>query len=148
MTTKSFIDCERKKLDKLKKYQLPNKFRKIGITIFIISFIALFIVAFTSNNQEFKQITKYGVLIGLLIASISKEKIEDELVRDLRMQSYTFAFIFAVIITITNPLFSFIANSFFDKQQDNFNGVGDWQILWMLLSIQFFYFEYLKKMHR
>lgn len=148
MTTKSFLECERKNLDKLKKYQLPNKYRKIGISIFVISFIAMFIVAFTSLNSEIKQITKYGILIGLLIASISKEKIEDELVQNLRMQSYTFAFIFGVIITITNPLFNFIANLITTKQQDNFSGIGDWQILWLLLSVQFFYFEYLKKMHK
>jgi hypothetical protein len=148
MTTKSFLECERKGLDKMKKYQLPHKYRKIGIGIFVISFIAMFIVAFTSTNLELKQVTKYGILVGLLIASISKEKIEDELVRNLRMQSYTFAFIFGVIITITNPLFNFIANLIFEKQQANFSGVGDWQILWILLSVQFFYFEYLKKMHK
>ena len=148
MATKSFLECERRSLGKMKKYQLPNKFRKVGIGIFIILFIAMFVFAFTSENSELKQITKYGVLIGLLITSISKEKVEDELVKNLRMQSYTFAFIFAVFITITNPLFSFIVNQFTDKQQDSFSGVGDWQILWLLLSIQFFYFEYLKRMHK
>ncbi len=148
MTVKSFLECERKNLEKIKKYQLPNKYRKIGIGIFVISLVSMFIIAFTSANSELKQVTKYGILVGLLIASISKEKIEDELVRSLRMQSYTFAFIFGVVITITNPLFSFIANLIFEKQQANFSGVGDWQLLWILLSVQFFYFEYLKKLHK
>ena len=76
---------------------------------------------------------------------ISKEKIEDELVKNLRMHSFTFAFIFAVFITITNPLFSYLANFVFTEKQEPFSGIGDWMILWLLLSIQVFYFEYMKK---
>jgi hypothetical protein len=64
------------------------------------------------------------------------------------MQSYTFAFIAGVIITLlTNPL-SNIKNLILDKQQENFEGVGDWQVLWILLSLQVFYFEFLKRMNK
>jgi hypothetical protein len=65
------------------------------------------------------------------------------------MQSYTFAFIAGVIITLlTNPLFNYIKNLILDKQQENFEGVGDWQVLWILLSLQVFYFEFLKRMNK
>jgi hypothetical protein len=65
------------------------------------------------------------------------------------MQSYTFAFIADVIITLlTNPLFNYIKNLILDKQQENFEGVGDWQVLWILLSLQVFYFEFLKRMNK
>ena len=67
----------------------------------------------------------------------------------LRMQSYTFAFIAGVIITLlTNPLFNYIANIISQKQQENFQEVGDWEILWILLSVQVFYFEFLKRMNK
>jgi hypothetical protein len=145
MTTKSFLDCERKSLDKLKKYQLPNVYKKVGIVILAIGFIALF---FTDKDTNYKLIAKYTLLIGFLIVSISKEKIEDELVENLRMHSYTFAFIFAVFITITNPLFSYIVNFFTNEKQAVFDGIGDWMILWLLLSVQVFYFEYAKKLYR
>jgi hypothetical protein len=65
------------------------------------------------------------------------------------MQSYTFAFIADVIITLlTNPLFNYIKNLILDKQQENFEGVDDWQVLWILLSLQVFYFEFLKRMNK
>jgi len=148
MTIKSVLDCERKSLEKMKKYQLPNQFKKIGFSILIISFVSLFMNRFSINDLEFKMIAKYGMLVGLLIASISKEKIEDELISNLRMQSYTFAFIVGVIITLTNPFFSYIVDFFIKAKESSTNGVGDWQILWLLLSIQVFYFEFLKRLHK
>ena len=144
MPEKSNIVCERKSLDKLKKLQLPHKAKKIGWVIFIIAFIALFL---TTKDSNPKLIAKYTILVGLLIVSISKEKIEDELVKNLRMHAFTFAFIFAVFITITNPLFSYLVNFVFTEKQELFKGIGDWMILWLLLSVQVFYFEYLKRMH-
>ena len=144
MTKKSFLDCERKSIDQLKKYQLPYSAKKIGWVVAGIAFIALFL---TTKDTSYKLIAKYVLLVGLLVISISKEKIEDELMKNLRMQSFTFAFIFAVFITITNPLFTYLANVILSKNQEVFNGVGDWVILWLLLSIQVFYFEFLKKLH-
>lgn len=149
MNVKSFMECERKSLEKMKRYQLPNRFKKIGIGIVIISLVTFFVNKFSIENIDLKLIAKYGILVGLLLVSISKEKIEDELMTSLRMQSYTFAFIAGVIITLlTNPLFNYIANIISQKQQANFQEVGDWEILWILLSVQVFYFEFLKRMNK
>ncbi|MCF8716427.1 hypothetical protein JM658_16485 [Joostella atrarenae] len=149
MNVKSFMECERKSLEKMKRYQLPNRFKKIGIGIVIISLVTFFVNKFSIENIDLKLIAKYGILIGLLLISISKERIEDELITSLRMQSYTFAFITGVIITLlTNPLFNYIANIISQKHQENFQEVGDWKILWILLFIQVFYFEFLKRMNK
>ncbi|WP_415376781.1 hypothetical protein [Patiriisocius sp. Uisw_017] len=149
MNVKSFMECERKSLEKMKRYQLPNRFKKIGIVIIVISLVAFFVNKFSIENIDVKLTAKYGILVGLLIVSISKEKIEDELITSLRMQSYTFAFIAGVIITLlTNPLFNYIANFISQRQQENFQDVGDWEILWILLSVQVFYFEFLKRMNK
>lgn len=149
MNLKSFIECERKSLEKMKRYQLPNRFKKIGIGIIIISLVTFLVNKFSIENIDLKLTAKYGILVGLLLVSISKEKIEDELITSLRMQSYTFAFIAGVIITLlTNPLFNYIANIISQKQQENFQEVRDWEILWILLSVQVFYFEFLKRMNK
>jgi len=148
MTLKSVLECERRSLERMKKYQLPIQFRKIGFAILIISFISLFANRFSINNLELKTVAKYGMLVGLLLTSLSKEKIEDELVRNLRLQSYAFAFIVGVIITLTNPFFSYITDIFIKGEKVSWYGVGDWQILWLLLSIQVFYFEFLKSLHK
>ena len=149
MDVKSFMEYERKSLEKMKKYQLPNWFKKIGIGLILISIVAFFVNKFSIENIDIKLISKYGILVGLLLISISKEKIEDELITSLRMQSYTFSFIAGVIITLlTNPIFNFIANFISQRQEENFQEVGDWEILWILLSVQVFYFEFLKRMNK
>ena len=149
MNVKSFVECERKSLEKMKRYQLPNLFKKVGVGIILLSVVAIIVNKLSIDNSQLMLTAKYGILVGLLVISISKEKIEDELVTSLRMQSYTFAFIAGVVITLlSNPIVNFIANLITDKQQEVFEGVGDWQILWMLLSIQVFYFEFLKRMSK
>ncbi len=148
MATKSILECEIDKLKKLNKYQLPNYFKKIGIWLFIISFISLFINAFSINDLVIRAIIKYGMLIGLLLVSISKEKIEDELVVKLRMQSYTFAFIFGVMFTLMMPFVDYFFDYIFKTNEAVIKDMGDWQILWILLSLQVFYFEILKKIHK
>ena len=148
MNVKSKMECERRSLEKMKKYQLPNKFKKIGIGIIVLSVATIITNKLSIDNIDLTLIAKYGILLGLLVVSISKEKIEDELITNLRMQSYSFAFIAGVLITLTNPLFSYLANIVFEKQQENFQGIGDWQVLWILLSVQVFYFEFLKRMNK
>ncbi len=44
MSKESFIDCERKSADKLKKIQLPNQFIKIGLVIVIFSFLSFLLL--------------------------------------------------------------------------------------------------------
>lgn len=148
MILKSILSCERDKLEKLSKYQLPNYFKKIGVGLFIFSLIALFVNRFTINDFEIKVIIKYGMLIGLLFTSISKEKIEDELFIKLKMQSYTFAFIAGVCYVILLPFVDFLFDFILGNKEAMLKDVGDWQILFLLLSIQVFYFEFLKKLYK
>jgi len=144
MSSNTYFKKERDNINKLTKLQLPNQAKVIGWIILSIAFIALF---FTTKETTPKLISKYSMLIGLLIISISKEKIEDELVKNLRMYSFTFAFILSVFVTITHPISSHIVNLATTKNQEVFGGMGDWMILWLLLSTQVFYFEFLKRIY-
>jgi hypothetical protein len=148
MTTNSFMDCERKNLDKLKKLQLPNHYKKLGIAIVLISLAALLLNKFIFEIEQLRPAAKYGMLIGMLLISISKEKIEDELAAQLRMQSYSFAFIAAVAYTLALPLIAFLIDWVIKTKEANVKDIGDFTILWMLLFIQVFYFEMLKRMHK
>jgi len=148
MTLKSILDCERKSLKEMDKYQLPNYFKKIGVGLFVVSIISLFINAFSINVFLYREIAKYGMLIGMLLISISKEKIEDELITKLRMQSYTFAFIAGVFYALTLPFMDYFVDLIFQSDKAILKDMGDWQILWILLSVQVFYFEMLKRAHK
>ena len=148
MTTKSFIDCERNRLERLNKYQLPNVFRKIGYIIFGIFSIVLILGKLFIDGIEIGIVVKYGILTGLLLVSISKEKIEDELATKLRMQSYALAFISAVFFSLVMPVFVYVFDLIIKGGKPFFNSLSDWSILWFLLSVQVFYFELLKRLHK
>lgn len=148
MTTKSFIDCERNRLEKLGRYQLPNVFRKIGFVLFALFFAALIFNKLITDQEVVRVMVKYGILIGLLLVSVSKEKIEDELVIKLRMQSYAFAFIAGVFFSLALPFVDYVFDFIMQESEPMFNALSDWSILWFLLSVQVFYFELLKRLHK
>lgn len=147
-TTSSFLECERKSLERMKRFHLPNAFKKIGIVLAIFSFILLFANAFLWDTIELRWLAKYGLLGGMLLISISKDKIEDELITKLRMQSYTFAFIAVVLFTLAQPFINYLVDFIVQDEGAVFKDMGDFQILWFLLSVQVFYFMYLKKLYR
>lgn len=145
MGMKSVLEWEKRKLDRLRKYQLPHRFKKIGLGILLISFVLLFVNSFTINEELYRVMTKYGILIGLLLISISKEKIEDELITKLRMQSYSFAFIMGVVYTLLMPFVDFGLDMLINPEAALFKDLGDFLVLWMLLSVQVCFFELLKR---
>lgn len=148
MNIKSIVACELKSLDKLKRCQLPHMYKKVGLGIIVVSVISSIGIKLFIDDSMLKQVAMYGILLGLLVISISKEKIEDELITSLRMQSYAIAFIAGVFITLTHPILSYVVFTLFEKQHETFQGMGDWQILWILLGIQVFYFELLKRTNK
>ena len=87
------------------------------------------------------------MLVGFLIISISKDKVEDEFIKKLRMQSYSFAFIFCVAYSIGMPYIDYLLDVVRGIPAV-FKDSGDFMILWMLLCIQVFYFEYLKRLFK
>ena len=145
MSLKSIRDCERSQIEKLGSAQLPNSFKKLGLIIFIICFAGLFINRFSINLEDLRMISKYGLLIGLLMMSISKDKFEDERIAKIRMQSYTLAFIMGVFMTFLIPFADYLVDFFIKDNNPELKNTGDWQILWLLLSTQVLFFELLKR---
>lgn len=147
-SSSSFLDRERKSLERMKRFQLPHSFKKIGIGLAIFSFVLLFANAFLWDMIELRWMAKYGLLGGMLLISVSKDEIEDELITKLRMQSYTFAFIAVVLFTLAQPFINYLVDFIIQDGEAVFKDMGDFEILWFLLSVQVFYFIYLKKLYR
>ena len=148
MTLKSIADCERRSLRRMKKYQLPHRFKRVGFLLFAISFIFLFINAFSWEVESYRVMARYGILVGLLIVSISKEPVEDELITKLRMESYAFAFIMGVVYALVLPFVDYLIDLGLKPDEAVVKDTGDFIILWMLLCVQVLYFEVLKRLYR
>jgi len=146
MNLKSIPECERTKLERfLNKVQLPNSYKKIGFAIALLSFIVMIVLKFISNEPLWiKQILKQAMIIGLLIISLSKEQIEDELIETLRSKSYALAFIIGVGYTMLQPLANYIVDQILGKQ-DTPTEIGYVQVILFMLLIQVGFFEVLKR---
>ncbi len=87
------------------------------------------------------------LMLGMLMVSLSKDKIEDEFVVTLRSKSYQLAFIFGIGYTIIFlPLVNFLADliqgsAFTPLQTDYFD------VLFLMLLVQLFSFKRLKRCH-
>lgn len=147
MTSDKYCNRERKSAKRFANIQLPNNFKKIGIGIAITSFCMLLINKFIIDSELVQFLSRHGLLIGILFISLAKEKIEDEFIKNLRMQSYGFAFLFCVAYSIFMPYLDYFIDTIRGVSGELKNS-GDFMILWILLCIQVFYFEYLKQIFK
>lgn len=146
MSVNHIENCERTKLERfLTKVQLTHGYKKIGVVIVVLSFVVMTILKFVDGEALWiEPFLKHAMLIGLLIISLSKEKIEDELIEVLRSKSYALAFIIGVLYTILQPAANFIVDFILGKQ-DAPTEIGYLQVLLFMLLIQVGFFEVLKR---
>ena len=130
----------------IKKYQLPNLYKRIGWGIVILSAILLISKkVFLSDLSIVSQIAKNLALLGLLIVIISKEKIEDELIGMIRGKAFSFAFIAGVVYTLVMPITDYLVDIAIGKQDASYNELGDFIILWFMMVVYLAFFNLLKK---
>ena len=145
MKAQSLLACERERMDGLKIFQLPHSAKKVGVIIAVLAFALLFVNAFLMDKEIYRMVARYGLLIGLLIVSISKEAIEDERIKSLRMRSYAFAFVAGVAFSLVHPFVDAGVDLLIDPDSATVKEAGDFVILWLLLSIQVFSFHIFKR---
>jgi Na+/H+-translocating membrane pyrophosphatase len=148
MELKAKQEGDIEKIDKYISYQLPNRFKIIGLILFIVSIISVpFISIYLENNKYqdlFQRIGWTIVILSLLTIAISKEKVEDELIAKIRMQSYHYAVIATVIGYLSLP-FIFYIISFSFSIAPKIEGVKDIPIFGFLLFTQILTFQKLKR---
>ena len=100
---------------------------------------------FTDNEPLwFKDVLRKALLVGLLIVTLSKEKIEDEMVTTLRFKAYTLAFIMAVLYSLIQPMADYIVHNYIYEPSKG-NDFSYFQVLSFMLLIQIMFFEVLKR---
>jgi hypothetical protein len=149
MELKAKQEGDIEKINKFTGYQLPNKFKIVGLVIVIISFLSIMTslkIYFIDIKYHdlFERIALTGSVLGLLIISISKEKVEDELMAKIRMQSYNYAVIGTVLFYLIFPFVVFIVESIFSSMP-KIEGSKDVSVLGVLLMMQILTFRKLKK---
>jgi L-asparagine transporter-like permease len=135
------------KINKFTGFQLPNKFKALGLVMFIIAILLIIVFAYYFENSRFygllNRISQSILVLGLLIISISKEKIEDELIAKIRMQSYNYAVVGTVVTYLIYPLTD--ALYFSSTYAPKMEGSKDVAVLSLMLTIQILVFRRLKR---
>ncbi|MFK7834528.1 MAG: hypothetical protein AB8B52_14745 [Winogradskyella sp.] len=148
MDSGKIMNCERNKLQKIMKFRLPHQFMAFGIAIVLVSIAMMFVRAFIMEEptQWLKLLLQKTMLIGMLIMSLSKEKIEDEMTVSLRAQSYAIAFVIGVIYALVMPYVEFGVSNAVHSGGEAFKDLGDFQVLLFMLMIQLMMYHTLKRL--
>jgi len=147
MSKQSICERERNHLEKMNRFQLSNQFKKIGFIIAIGAFILMIGRKYIEDSEWIRPILHGMLLIGLLVISLSKEKIEDEFIDSLRAQSYRLAFIMAIVYSLGQPLINYGVATLL-HQENELQGFSYFQVLFFMLIVQLMFFWQLKRMHK
>lgn len=146
MAKETFCEAEERRFEKFKNFGLPNSFKKVGIAIIVVSLLTTVIAKMADlGNPTINFAIKRVILVGLLLIAISKEKIEDEMIRTIRGQAFSMAFIAGVVYTLVQPLINYIIDLFVEHDKEPLTDVGDFQVLWFLLTMYLLFFYMIKK---
>jgi hypothetical protein len=147
MDAEKIMNCERKQFQKFIKFRLPHHFMTIGIAIALLSIVMMFVRAFAMEGETewLKLLLQKTLLIGMLIMSLSKDKIEDEMTISLRAQSYAIAFVVGVIYALVMPYIEFGVSNAVHSGGEAFKDLGDFQVLLFMLMIQLMFYHNLKR---
>ena len=147
MNKEEIINCERKRFNKIVNFRLSHRFMRIGIAIVLSAIVLMFVRAFIKegDTQWLKQLLQKILLVGLLIMSLSKDKIEDEMTISLRSQSYAIAFIVGVVYALVMPYVEFGVSNVVHSGGEPFKNLGDFQVLLFMLMIQLMFYHNLKR---
>ena len=147
MSKQSICERERNHLEKMNKFQLGNHFKKIGYIIAIGAFVLMIARKYFEDSEWVRPILHGILLVGLLVISLSKEKLEDEYIDSLRSQSYRIAFILVIVYALVQPLINY-GVGFLLNQNEKMKSFDYFQVLFFMLIVQLMVFWKLKKMNK
>lgn len=117
-----------------KGLRIHKHFKKMGIGIILIALITglsiklLKIEMMPTQKAFFKVFTMNGFIMDLLFVALAKEKVEDEMIAQMRLKAISQTFITAVFYVIVKP---FVDLVFRDPIQDI---TGQFMVIFMLLG--------------
>ena len=147
METETYMQKEQRALQKLINFRLPRRFMTIGIIICAVTLLLMFFreTLFGEESLVIRDALQKSLLIGMLMISITRDSVEDEMIVQLRMQSYAWAFITGVIYALIMPYVEFGVSSVVNVDNETFKNLGDFQVLLFMLLVQLMCYHVLKR---
>jgi hypothetical protein len=146
MGVQSIKECEQRKIEKLLSYKLPNYCKKIGWTLFVVCLVTLLLIKFVDGDFELlKNALKRVLLVSMFIVVLSKEKIEDERIQQIRAKAFSLTFLLTAMYILFQPIANFIVGTIPGEKIGLFDDLGDFVILWMMLVVYLVFYTIIKK---
>ncbi len=84
---------------------LPRKFKIVGLVVILLSIVAMVIFKTTMPHllKDGKVFLLNGLILGLLIIVLSKDKVEDEMLVAMRLRGMAASFIGGVVLVFISP---------------------------------------------
>jgi len=143
-------NTEHNKVMSIINYRLPHSFKKIGLISAFLVFAFLIAYKFLgADTLMVKEILRGVLLLCLLVASLSKDKIEDEYSNHLRYQSYIIAFVFTTAYAVLIPLIAIVLDMLIinvsgDGTPSYFD-ISSFEVLFNIMAQHLFFYEVLKR---
>ncbi|TMM31253.1 hypothetical protein FDT66_04595 [Polaribacter aestuariivivens] len=147
MSKQTICERERSYIEKMNKFQLSHKFKKVGYYFTFGVFGLMIIQKLFEEPSWIKPALRGLILFGMLLISVSKDKIEDEFIESLRSQSYRIAFILGILYALLQPFVNYAVGLLFDKNE-TMEGFSYFQVLFYMLIVQLMVFWQLKRMNK
>ncbi|SHH44340.1 hypothetical protein [Winogradskyella jejuensis] len=146
MSKKSFVECERQRIQKLIDFRLPEVFKWVGALLVVAAFVLFFVKnQFPDSAVVIRDIGRKLFIVGLLCISLSRDKEEDEMTIALRAQSYAIAFIIGVLYALIMPYVEFGVSNVVHSGGEAYKDLGDFQLLSFMFLIQLGFYYTLKR---
>lgn len=140
-------------LYRILNFRLPNRFKKLGLIAAVLMFMILFTYKFVGSNALIvKDVLRTFILFFLLVASLSKDKMEDEYITHIKFQSFLIGFVGAAAYSILIPLIAIVLDFAITKITGDghvsFYEISAFEVLFIMLCFQLLCFETLKRFGR
>lgn len=134
----------------MNSFQLPYQFKKLGYYLVSATILLMLVRKILAVDLLWvKVILKNVLLISMLIISISKEKIEDEFIKNLRSQSYRLGCIITILYAILQPIANYLVDLFLNKKAPElYSNFSYFQVLVFMMLIQIAFFEKMKRLNK
>ncbi len=125
---------------------IPHVFKKIGYAGYAIFFVLSFSCTFFFTDYKILEKFFFSIMLFfMLMISVSKEEIEDEMTVQIRAYSYSSAFLVAVLIAIFQPLLVLLVAQFKEVGEVYYDFIKIRSLLWFMLLQQILVFERLRR---
>lgn len=116
---------------------LPSSFKLIGIAISVIAILGMIFTYYYGDDHRifFKDLLMHTILIGLFLIVISRDKNEDERIKNLRYRAFAFAFVLGTGLLLLLPFINLMINGLFEEVLE-----WEFQSFFFIMSSYLFYY--------